>query len=426
MIISYTDFMETLKIFGGNTLNGEIEVDGSKNSFLPIMAASVLCDGEIVLKRYPNLSDLIIMREILGTLNISTHVDGKTLYIDSRNSENKKITHDLTQKVRASIFILGALLGKFRSAVIAYPGGCNIGERPIDIHLKSFRTLGCRIIERHGYIYCYGENMKAGEVVLDFPSVGATESLLMCACVLEGETIIRNPAKEPEIVDLQEFINSMGGNVKGAGTDKIVINGVKSLHGTTFSVMYDRIVAGTYLLATATCGGHVLVKGVDSRHNSSLLAYLRQTACQIDVFNDKIELKADKRLSSIKRVTTMPYPFFPTDLQAPMMTLQSVSQGVCFLEETIFENRFGHVFELKKMGADIITKNRIAMIRGVDRLFGADVTATDLRAGAALVMAGMKAEGYTTIHNVDLIDRGYEKIEEKYALLGADIKRITI
>jgi len=415
---------DKLIINGGKCLNGTIKVDGAKNAFLPILAASVLCEGEIELDNYVAISDLANMREILETLNIFSSVDGEKLYIDAKNVKNGRITHELSQKVRASIFILGALLGRFRSAIIAYPGGCKIGSRPIDIHIKGFKALGAKIIERHGYIYCHGENMKAAEVVLDFPSVGATESLMMCATMLEGETVLKNTAKEPEIVDLQNFLNSMGAKVRGAGTGCIVIEGVKNLHGCDYKVMTDRIVAGTYLLAVATCGGDVLVDGANWRHNESLLSFLKQTACKLDVFDDKIRLKADKRLSSIEKIETYPYPLFPTDLQAQMMVLQAVSKGTSIITETVFESRFGQVMELAKMGADIVVKDRTAVIKGVEKLYGADVYATDLRAGACLVMAGMKAEGYTTVNNIKYIDRGYKSIEEKYNLLGADIKRI--
>lgn len=417
---------DCLLINGGRKLSGRIRVDGSKNAFLPILAASVLCDSEIELENYVNLTDLLAMREILQVLNITSYNDKDKLYINTKNCKYSKITHELTQKVRASIFILGALLGRFRSAVIAYPGGCKIGQRPIDIHLKGFKSLGVKIVERHGYIYCHGENLKASEVVLDFPSVGATESLMMCAVLLKGRTVLKNCAQEPEVGDLQNFLNSMGAKVSGAGSGTIVIDGVERLHGASFRVMSDRIVAGTYLLGTAICGGDILLEDAVFRHNESLISFLKQSACKIDLFDDKIRLRVDKRLSSIEKIETLPYPFFPTDLQPQMMVLQTVSKGTCLLTENLFENRFGHVMELKKMGADIVIKDRSALVRGVEKLYGADVFASDLRAGAALVLAGMTAEGYTTVHNVDFIDRGYERIEEKYNLLGADIKRIRI
>ena len=416
--------MEKFLIRGEKKLFGSVKVDGSKNAFLPILAASVLCDGEIELSNFVDIADVRSMCDILSILGISTKIDTGKIYIDTRRVQNAKITHDFTKKVRASIFLLGAMLGKFREAVIAYPGGCKIGARPIDIHLKGFIDLGAKIIERHGYIYCHGQNMKAGEIALSFPSVGATESLMMCACTLDGITTIKNVAKEPEIVDLQNFLNAMGAKVHGAGTNTLEIEGVKNFHSAKYAVMPDRIVAGTYLLATAACGGDVLLKGALPEHNEALLSFLRQTACQIETMDDKIRLKADKRLSSINQISTGPFPLFPTDLQPQMMVLQSVSDGTCDLTENVFENRFGLVPELVKMGAKISVCGKVAHIVGVDKLYGADVYASDLRAGASLIVAGMLAEGYTTIYNTDYVDRGYEKIEEKLKFLGADIQRI--
>lgn len=409
-------------INGGNKLFGQFEVGGCKNAVLPILAGTILCDGEILLKNCPELSDVFCMMEILGVLGINCHFENKEFYINTKNIQNAKIDHTLTHKLRASIFLLGPLLSRFRKAVIAFPGGCNIGARPIDIHLKGFRTLGVKVSERHGYLFCDASNMKAGEVFLDFPSVGATESIMMSACLLEGTTTLRNCAKEPEIVDLQNFLNKMGAKISGAGTDCITVEGVKALHGGEYMIMPDRIVAGTILLAAATCGGDVEIKNFG--FNDSLVAFLKQTACQIDLKGDTIRLKAEKRLLSLPKIETLPYPFFPTDLQPQMMVLQSVSKGVCLVCENLFENRFLLIPELKKMGADIIVKDKVACVVGVEKLFGADVFASDLRAGAALVIAGMKAEGYTTVHNVGFIDRGYEKIENMFGCLGADIKRI--
>ncbi len=411
---------EKLIINGGKKLVGSVQVDASKN---PILCACTLCEGEVLIKNFVELSDTNVMREILEVLNIQTTLSGSELYINATDVKNAKISHELTGKLRASIFTLGALLGRFRSAVIAHPGGCKIGLRPIDIFLKSFRKLGAKIIERHGYLYCNGENLKSGEVILDFPSVGATESLIMCATLLDGETTLKNVAKEPEIVDLQNFLNSMGAKIFGAGTDCIKICGVKKLHGTKFEVMPDRIVAGTYLLAVATCGGDCIVEKALARHNESLISFLKQTACVLDVKSDTIRVKARKRLNCVDKIQTLPYPFFPTDLQPQMMALQSVCKGSCIIQENLFENRFGCAGELVKMGANIEIKDRNAIIKGVETLYGADVFATDLRAGAALVIAGMRAEGYTTIHNVGFIDRGYFQIEKKYGLLGADIVR---
>ena len=415
---------EKLLINGGNTLCGEVKVEGAKNALLPLLAATVLSEDEYQISNYVDLEVLKNMREILSLLGVETKSSGNEIFINSKHIKNTKITHELTQKLRASIFILGALLGKFKKAEIAYPGGCQIGSRPIDIHIKGFKALGAKVVEKHGYIYCNGENLKAGEVLLDFPSVGATESLMMCACLLDGETILKNVAKEPEIVDLQNFLVAMGANINGAGSDCIKIVGVKKMHGCAYKAIPDRIVAGTYILATAVCGGNVLVDGAIFEHNQSLVSFLKQTACQIETYNDKIRVKANKRLSSIENIETKPFPFFPTDLQSQMLVLQSVSSGVSIIQENMFENRYGIVPELKKMGADIVLKGKTALVKGVDTLFGADVCASDLRAGAGLVIAGMKAEGYTTISNAGLIARGYKNIEERYNSLGADIKRI--
>ncbi len=415
---------EKLLINGGSTLCGEVKVEGAKNALLPLLAATVLSEDEYQISNYVDLEDLKNMREILSLLGVETKSSGNEIFINSKHIKNTKITHELTQKLRASIFTLGALLGKFRKAEIAYPGGCQIGARPIDIHINGFKALGAKVVEKHGYIYCNGENLKSGEVLLDFPSVGATESLMMCACLLDGETILKNVAKEPEIVDLQNFLVAMGANIIGAGSDCIKIVGVKKMHGCAYKAIPDRIVAGTYILATAVCGGNVIVDGAIFEHNQSLISFLKQTACQIETYNDKIRVKANKRLSSIENIETKPFPFFPTDLQSQMLVLQSVSSGVSIIQENMFENRYGIVPELKKMGADIVLKGKTALVKGVDTLFGADVCASDLRAGAGLVIAGMKAEGYTTISNAWLIDRGYKNIEERYNSLGADIKRI--
>lgn len=415
---------EKLLINGGTTLCGEVKVEGAKNALLPLLAATVLSEDEYQISNYVDLEDLKNMREILSLLGVETKSSGNEIFINSKHIKNTKITHELTQKLRASIFTLGALLGKFRKAEIAYPGGCQIGARPIDIHINGFKALGAKVVEKHGYIYCNGENLKSGEVLLGFPSVGATESLMMCACLLDGETTLKNVAKEPEIVDLQNFLVAMGANIIGAGSDCIKIVGVKKMHGCAYKAIPDRIVAGTYILATAVCGGNVLVDGAIFEHNQSLISFLKQTACQIETYNDKIRVKANKRLSSIENIETKPFPFFPTDLQSQMLVLQSVSSGVSIIQENMFENRYGIVPELKKMGADIVLKGKTALVKGVDTLFGADVCASDLRAGAGLVIAGMKAEGYTTISNAWLIDRGYKNIEERYNSLGADIKRI--
>jgi len=417
---------EKLLINGKRPLEGKVKVDASKNAFLPILAASTLCDGEIILKNFCPLSDLFSMQEILEKLNIKTRISGEEFYIDTRQIENSQIDFSLTKKLRASIFLLGPLLSRFGYAKISKPGGCNIGLRPIDQFLKGFKALGAEVVEDDDFYICRAKKLHFGEINLDFPSVGATESLMMCATLIEGVTKIKNPAREPEIVDLQNFLCHMGARVFGAGTNEILIEGVKKLHGAEYFVMPDRIVAGTYILGCACAQGDILVENAIPKHNQSLLKLLSQTACQIKIFDDKIRVISKERLSSIKSISTAPFPGFPTDLQPQIMALQCVSRGVSQIFETVFENRLGHAQEFSKMGAKISVNANVAKINGVERLKGAEVFAQDLRAGAGLILAGLAAEGQTMIGGLNFIDRGYFKIEEKFSLLGADIKRVKI
>ncbi len=417
---------EVFLIRGGKTLSGEIEVEASKNAYLPILASSILCDGEMTFTNVPEFSDIDNMCEILKILNVKVLRKENYLSLNTESVMNTKISHELTAKLRASIFLLGALLGKFRQAVISYPGGCKIGTRPIDIHLKAFRSLGVKIVEKHGYIYCNASNMKAGKVVFPSVSVGATESLMMCATLLEGETTLYNVAKEPEIKELEKFLNSLGADIRGAGTDTIKIRGVKKLHSGEFKVFPDRIIAGTQLILGALCGENMTISNFRREDNQFLLNILKESACDFKLKNDKIIVTAQGRYPSYKFVETLPFPYFPTDLQPQLMVLETLSKGTSVIKENLFENRFNHVMELTKMGADILVKDRLAIISGVEKLFGADVYSSDLRAGAGLVIAGLMAEGYTTVHNVHFIDRGYEKLEEKYQNLGAEIKRMNI
>lgn len=417
---------ELFLINGGKILSGKVNVEASKNAYLPILAGTILCDGEVIFHNVPNFTDIHNMCEILKRLNVKLFSSGEFLKLDTTNVKNEKITHELTNKLRASIFLLGAMLGKFRQAVISYPGGCNIGQRPIDIHLNAFKSLGVKVIEKHGYIYCNASNMKAGKITFSSVSVGATESLMMCTCLLKGKTTLCNVAKEPEILELARFLNEMGADIQGAGTDVIEINGVPKLQGGDFKVFPDRIIAGTYLILGALCGQKLQINGFKKEHNEYLLNILKETACEIVEKNDNIIISANGRNKACRFLETAPFPNFPTDLQPQIMTLESVATGTCVLKENVFENRFNHVMELNKMGADILVKDRIAVISGVEKLYGADVFATDLRAGAGLVLAGLIADGYTTVHNVHFIDRGYEKFEEKLSSIGADIKRIKI
>ncbi|MFQ6724531.1 MAG: UDP-N-acetylglucosamine 1-carboxyvinyltransferase [Clostridia bacterium] len=411
-------------IVGGNELQGEVTIQTSKNAVLPILAGSILCDKPLVIKRVPNILDVNNMFAILRNLGVKVDYIDKDCYIDAQNISSFTLNQELCKTLRSSIFLLGPLLARFKKAVISYPGGCDIGNRPIDLHLGGLQKLGVKITNHHSLIYCDAKDMKSGVVQLDFPSVGATENLMMSAVCLKGTTKLINVAKEPEIVDLQNFLNTMGADISGAGTAEITINGVSKLHATQYMPISDRIVEGTMMIATAMCGGNVILKNADFKNNQSLIAKLSSVGCQIDTKNDIIHITSKGRLPSVDLIDTQVYPGFPTDMQAQMMSLQAVSNGVSIICENVFENRYKHAKELIKMGANIILRDRVAVVKGVDELNGAPVDASDLRAGAGLVLAGLKAKGYTTINNVYHIDRGYEHFENILTSLGADIKRI--
>ncbi len=416
--------MSRLIINGGNRLNGELEISSSKNAYLPILAGCILSDGKVTLHRYPNYTDTDNMCNILKHLGGKIERHNDILEVDCSSLSKYDIPTDLAMVVRSSIFALGAIISRFRRAKVAYPGGCEIGSRPIDIHLSGLRQLGVKIVEKHGYIYCDGNNMHNANIVLDFPSVGATENLMMASVLVKGETVLYNCAKEPEIVDLQNFLNILGAKVSGAGTDRIIINGVKKLGGGEYTPIRDRIIAGTYIIACAMCGGDVLLKGANPLFLHSLISKIDKYACQIECEYDKIRVKSLGKPLSLGKVETAVYPGFPTDLQAQILALQTISSGSCMIVENLFESRFKQVPELIKMGASIHIKDRIAIVKGVDKLFGADVIATDLRGSASLVLAGLSAEGYTTLNSTKFIDRGYERIEEELSQLGGDIKRV--
>lgn len=406
---------------GGRKLNGAVRVLGAKNSVLPLLAASILTDDTVVLNNCPDISDVSNMIKMLQAMGVKVDREGNSIIIESNKIESYVISSDLAREVRSSLFLLGPILGKLKKGKASYPGGCDIGLRPIDIHIKGLRELNVEINERMGYIECDGTNMHGADIMLDYPSVGATENIMMAAVTAKGETIIRNVAKEPEIIDLQNMLVKMGAKIKGAGESLIYIEGVEKLHGTEYTPIPDRIVAGTYIIACAICGGKIEVIGVEPEHISSLLAKLSKTTCNIDIGNDRIYISSDKRLKSFGYVETMPYPGFPTDLQAQTVALESVSAGTSVIVENIFETRFKHVPELIKMGASITVKGGTAFVRGVEKLHGANVRAYDLRGGAALVLASLKAEGTTIINDIHHIERGYERLDEKLNLLGADI-----
>ncbi len=417
--------MEGFFIVGGNRLGGEVKIDCAKNAILPIIACCSLINDEVELKNIPRYSDVLVMGEIIKQLGGKADFSGNDLLIDCRKLSENCVSSELTNQVRSSIFMLGPMIARLKSAVVAYPGGCDIGLRPIDLHLKGLRELGAKIVEKNGYIYADGANLKAADLMLTFPSVGATENLLMLASGIEGTSRIFGGAQEPEIDDLIAFICACGGDVKRNG-GVIVVNGGGKLHGCSFQPIPDRIETGTYMIATAMCGGEIAIKNAIESHNSALISKLSKTSCKIECKGDTIIVKGDGKPQGFGEVETAVYPGFPTDLQAQMTALGAVSEGYSLILENVFEARNKHIGELLKMGCDIRTRNGITIIKGREKLYGADVKATDLRGGAALVLAGLKAEGYTTISNVKLIDRGYYKMEEKLRALGCDIQRIEI
>lgn len=415
--------MSKLVIAGGHKMEGEIEVQGAKNSVLPILAAAILSDGKNIIYNCPNLSDVRTTILVLENLGCRVKREGSSIEVDSSTISGHTIPDDLMRKMRSSIVFLGAIIAKCKKAEVSMPGGCEIGNRPIDLHLKALRQLGVEITESHGFIHCDGENMHPANIHLDFPSVGATENTMLAACNLEGTTIIENAAREPEIVDLERFLNRMGAKVSGAGSDTVVIEGVHKLYGVEHTIIPDRIVAATYLACALASGGSVCLKKADSSHMGAMLNVLRDMGAKIYTDKEKIVLMPSKNLKSIGTIKTMPYPGFPTDIQSPFMALCTQCMGASVFVENIFENRFQHIEELMRMGADIKTDGRVAVVMGKTELSGANVIAKELRGGAALVVAGVCAEGVTEIENVKFIDRGYEKIEKVLSSCGIDIKR---
>ena len=415
--------MESLYIEGGSPLNGECEITTAKNAMLPILAGSLLCSDDLLIENCAYYSDVEYMLKILISLGVEVKKEGKNICINPVCADKYFIDEQYTKKIRSSIFMLGPLLAKFKRAKVSYPGGCNIGLRPIDLHLKGLKDLNVTIAERHGFIYCDGGNMRAGDVHLDFPSVGATENIIMASIFLKGKTTIYNAAKEPEIVDLSNFLISMGAKIYGAGTSDIIIEGVERLHSTKYRPISDRIIAGTYMIACVMTGGKILLKNVISEHNMSLINKLKHSGVRIGGKGTSLLLKSSSKPRSIASIETMPYPGFPTDLQSQILTLQTISKGTSVISENLFETRYKICTELIKMGADITLKDKTAIVKGVPKLYGASVTAGDLRGGAGLVLAGLAAEGYSTIHDIYHIDRGYYKIEEDLSALGASVVR---
>lgn len=417
--------MEKFVIEGGRPLYGEIEIQSAKNAVLPLLAASVLTEERIVIHNCPRITDVLNMAQILEELGCRTSFSDGALTVDPSDAANHEIPAALAKELRSSVFMLGSVLSRFGRARIAYPGGCDIGLRPIDLHLGGLRRLGVRIEEEGGYINCTCGKMRGADIVLGCPSVGATENIMLAAVKAEGTTVIRNAAKEPEIADLQNFVNRMGGRISGGGSSTVVVEGVKSLHGAEYTPVSDRIEAGTFLIASAMCGGELVLKNARAENLSALLDKLREISCKIHAIDDKIYIKSGARFSP-KLIETSPYPGFPTDLQAPMTALACICGGSTVVVENLFETRFKHVPELIRMGADITVRGRSAFVRGVPRLHGADVCAGDLRGGAALALAAISAEGRSTVTDLRHIDRGYSEFEYKLRGAGARIRRVRV
>lgn len=409
-------------IEGGKPISGEFAVRGSKNAALPILAATLLAEDEVVLENCPLIRDFYLTLDILKTLGCRVELNGRTAVIDTRQIQDVKIREETVQKMRSSILFLGALLGRERKAILGHPGGCAIGERPIDIHLKAFEKMGVEIIEEDGLFYCEAPHILGYHIYLNYPSVGATENILLLAVKAEGVTVIHNAAREPEIVALVRFLRACGAEIYGEGTPSIMIEGVKKLHGAYFSIPFDRIEAGTFLCASAMTGGELYLTGIEKNDIETTLEALVKTGCQFNMEADRIWMKPPKELKSGFSLVTGPFPGFPTDMQPLMMSLLTLAKGTCMISETVFEARFRHADELCRMGADIVIEDRVAQIKGCGGLHGAEVFGRDLRGGAALLIAALAAEGKSTVYGSEYVERGYEKIEDALSLLGGNVR----
>lgn len=416
--------MGSYVINGGRRLNGKIKSQTAKNSVLPILAASILTDEEVVIMSCPKIQDVLNMVKILNALGVNTEFQNENLIINGSGINTYSVPSILAKELRSSIFMLGSLIARMRRAVIPYPGGCNIGTRPFDLHVSALFEMGVNITDVGNKLVCRADRLRGKELYLDFPSVGATENLMIAGVLAEGKTEIHNAAREPEIVDLMNFLNSMGAKVYGAGTSTIFIEGVKRLHGTCYKPIYDRIEIGTFLIATAICGGEVEIVGCDIKNISALVHKLCDNTCKITIKDDIIYIKSGGSGKSFS-IDTGPHPSFPTDLQSQMMALATVADGTSVITENVFESRYQLVPDLISMGADITVKGRTAIINGVKKLHGSKMCAKDLRGGAALVIAALVAEGESNVYNIRHIDRGYLDFDKKLQMLGADVKRYT-
>ncbi len=420
--------MDRLHINGGTALEGEIRIAGAKNSALPVLAATLLAQEPVQVRNMPHLFDITTMLELLGCMGVQRLVDEKmNVQLDARKIENLNAPYELVRTMRASILVLGPLLARFNRAEVALPGGCAIGSRPVNQHIAALRAMGAVLEVENGYIRAQSDGrLKGAHIFMDIVTVTGTENVMMAASLAEGQTIIENAAREPEIVDLATCLNKMGADVSGQGTDTIVINGVEELHGCSFAVMPDRIETGTYLIAAAATRGHIKVKDTEPRALESVLSKLEQAGASLRVGEDWVELDMRGRRPKAVSLRTAPYPAFPTDMQAQFTALNTVAKGAGSITETVFENRFMHVHEMNRMGANIRVQGNTAMVEGVERLNGAPVMATDLRASASLIIAGLVSENETSVDRIYHIDRGYECIEEKLQSLGARISRVAV
>ncbi len=417
--------MEKYVIHGGNRLLGEVTVSGAKNAALAILPAAILSDEPCIIENVPNISDIDYSIKILNHMGVEVKmINHSTLRIDPRKLRHPVVEYDLAKNMRASYYFLGALLGKTKTAKVSLPGGCDLGSRPIDQHLKGFEALGAKVEIDRGMVCLEGDHLLGAKVDFDVVTVGATINIMLAAVKAEGLTILENAAKEPHIVDLANFLNSMGANIIGAGTDVIKIRGVESLHGTQYSVIPDQIEAGTFMVMAAATGGDVLIKNVIPKHLEAVTSKLQKIGAVVEEYDDSIRVVGTGRLEKTT-IKTMPHPGFPTDMQPQITTLLTIANGTSMVTESIFDNRFKYVDELRRMGADITVNGKVAVVEGVSRLTGASVKATDLRAGAALIIAGLAASGTTEIEDVFHVERGYENIENKLKGLGADIKKIV-
>ncbi len=418
--------MENFVIQGGSELFGEVSISGAKNAAVAIIPAALLADDIVRIENIPNISDVSFIIQILDRMGAKIRMINKhTIEIDSRCVQCQSVPYELASHFRASYYLIGVMLGRFKNAEVAMPGGCDFGTRPIDLHIKGFRMLGASVDTIEGMVCAKADKLIGASIYMDQVSVGATMNVMLAAVLARGLTIIENAAKEPHIVDLANFLNSMGADVRGAGTDVIKIHGVEKLHGCTYSIIPDQIEAGTYMVAAAACGGDVLIKNIIPKHLESISAKLEEAGAEIIEYDDAVRVTRFKTLTKCN-VKTMPHPGFPTDMQPQMAVLLSLAEGTSILSESVWDNRFQYVGQLLRMGANIQVDGKIAVIEGVESLTGVNVKATDLRAGAAMIIAGLTAKGETTVEDIQYIDRGYEDVVQKFSSIGAKIKRVVV